>query len=118
MKFLAIKELFGSFNRAPRSGKGSSIHSASEDVVAREQTVLLRDLGTTGISLATWPLSNPSRASTSPAAEPAAEAQHEASADVAHRRAGDDGQLARPLLPEDRLAGGAAAARAIADALQ
>src|SRR4051812_20755162 len=72
---------------------------------------------TTGSSLAS-PLPNPPCAATSPTAEPAAEAQHEASADVAHRRARDDGQLARPLLPEDRLAGGADAARAIADALQ
>jgi hypothetical protein len=37
---------------------------------------------------------------------------------VAHGGPGDDGQLARPLLPEDRLAGGADAARALADALQ
>src|SRR3954468_8997329 len=63
-------------------------------------------------------LSNPPRAAASAAAVPAAEAQHEASADVTHGGAGDDGQLARPLLPEDRLAGGADAARAIADALE
>src|SRR5262249_5227930 len=63
-------------------------------------------------------LPNPSGAAAAAAAVPAAEAQHEASADVTHGRARHDGKLADALFPEDRLAGAAGAARAFADALQ